>query len=131
MPTSLGPAEILVILVVALIVLGPKRLPEAGRQVGKAIAEVRRWTTEVTSEIKSAVDIEVPAKSTVVKPVVVPDTVTAVETSPQPAAPATEVVAPAVVAEAGPALVAEHGADHGADSRPDPPESPPGDPARL
>ncbi|MEA2901901.1 MAG: sec-independent protein translocase protein TatA [Actinomycetota bacterium] len=128
MPTSLGPAEILVILVVALIVLGPKRLPEAGRQVGKAIAEVRRWTTEVTSEIKSAVDIEVPAKSTVVKPVVVPDTVTGVETSPQPEAPATEVVAPAVVAEAGPALVADHAA---ADSRPDSPESPPGDPARL
>jgi sec-independent protein translocase protein TatA len=127
MPTSLGPAEILVILVVALIVLGPKRLPEAGRQVGKAIAEVRRWTTEVTSEIKSAVDIEAPARSTVVKPVVVPDTVTAVVTSPQPDVPPTEVVAPAVVAEAGPALVA----DHAADPRPDPPESPPGDPARL
>ena len=56
MPTSLGPAEILVILVVALIVLGPKRLPEAGRQVGKAIAEVRKWSQSFQDEIKSVVD---------------------------------------------------------------------------
>ena len=55
MPTSLGPAEILVILVVALIVLGPKRLPEAGRQVGRAIAEVRKWSQGFQDEIRSAV----------------------------------------------------------------------------
>lgn len=58
MPSSLGPAEILVILVVALIVLGPARLPQAGRQVGKALAEVRRWTRDVQSEVKSAFDVE-------------------------------------------------------------------------
>jgi sec-independent protein translocase protein TatA len=58
MPTSLGPAEILVILVVALIVLGPKKLPEAGRQVGKAIAEVRKWSQGFQDEIKSALDPE-------------------------------------------------------------------------
>ena len=58
MPTSLGPAEILVILVVALIVLGPKKLPEAGRQVGKAIAEVRKWSQGFQDEIKSVMDPE-------------------------------------------------------------------------
>lgn len=93
MPTSLGPAEILVILVVALIVLGPKRLPEAGRQVGKAIAEVRRWTTDVTSEIKSAIDVEAPLKSTVVEPTVVSASPTAVDTDvPVPAAVVVEPV---------------------------------------
>jgi Tat protein translocase TatB subunit len=56
LPTSLGPAEILVILVVALIVLGPKRLPEAGRQVGKAIAEVRKWSQGFQDEIRSTID---------------------------------------------------------------------------
>ncbi len=56
MPTSLGPAEIMVILVVALIVLGPKRLPEAGRQVGKAIAEVRKWSQGFQDEIRSVVE---------------------------------------------------------------------------
>ena len=60
MPSSLGPAEIVVILIVALIVLGPKRLPEAGRQVGKALAEVRRWSTDVKSEIRNAVEPEPP-----------------------------------------------------------------------
>ena len=59
MPTSLGPAEILIVLVVALIVLGPKRLPEAGRQVGRALAELRRWSQGVQTEIRSVMDTEV------------------------------------------------------------------------
>jgi sec-independent protein translocase protein TatA len=59
MPTSLGPAEILVILIVALIVLGPKKLPEAGRQVGKAIAEVRKWSQGFQDEIKNVMEPEV------------------------------------------------------------------------
>ena len=58
MPTSLGPAEIMVILVVALIVLGPKRLPEAGRQVGKALAEVRRWSQGFQSEVRNVLETE-------------------------------------------------------------------------
>ena len=58
MPSSLGPAEILVILVVALIVLGPNKLPQAGRQVGRALAEIRKWTTDVKSEVRTAFDVE-------------------------------------------------------------------------
>jgi sec-independent protein translocase protein TatA len=58
MPTSLGPAEILVILVVALIVLGPTRLPEAGRQVGRFISEVRHWSTAVQTEIRQVIETE-------------------------------------------------------------------------
>jgi sec-independent protein translocase protein TatA len=58
MPTSLGPAEILVILVVALIVLGPKRLPEAGRQIGRFVAEVRHWSSAVQAEIRDAIDLD-------------------------------------------------------------------------
>ena len=59
MPSSLGPAEILVILVVALIVLGPKRLPEAGRQVGRALSEIRRWSQDVKYEMNQAFNAEV------------------------------------------------------------------------
>jgi Tat protein translocase TatB subunit len=58
MPTSLGPAEILVVLLVALIVLGPSRLPEAGRQVGRAIAEMRRWSGRLQEEVRSTLDAE-------------------------------------------------------------------------
>jgi TatA/E family protein of Tat protein translocase len=42
-PVSLGPAEILVILVIALLVFGPNRLPEVGRQVGRTMREFRRF----------------------------------------------------------------------------------------
>ena len=36
-----GPLELMVILVIALIVLGPKKLPEAARSVGKGMREMR------------------------------------------------------------------------------------------
>jgi len=51
---GIGPTELVVILVVALLVLGPKRLPEIARSLGKGIAEFRRATADVTSEIDNA-----------------------------------------------------------------------------
>ena len=39
MPGSIGPMEIILVLAIALIVLGPKKLPEVGRSLGKGIAE--------------------------------------------------------------------------------------------
>lgn len=48
---QLGPAEILVILVVALLVFGPKRLPEVGRQVGRGLKELRKLQDTVRDEI--------------------------------------------------------------------------------
>lgn len=51
---SLGPAEILVILVVALLVLGPSKLPEAARQIGRAMAEFRRVTAGFQDEVRDA-----------------------------------------------------------------------------
>jgi sec-independent protein translocase protein TatA len=38
---NLGPMELIVILVIALVVLGPKRLPDAGRSVGKGLREFK------------------------------------------------------------------------------------------
>ncbi len=63
MPSSLGPMEILAILVVALVVLGPKKLPEAGRQVGKFLAEVRRWSHNMQAEIRDVIETEPTAKA--------------------------------------------------------------------
>jgi Tat protein translocase TatB subunit len=55
---NVGGGEILMILVVALIFLGPTRLPEAGRQVGRAIAEFRRMTSGVQRDLKDALDMD-------------------------------------------------------------------------
>jgi TatA/E family protein of Tat protein translocase len=56
---SLGAPEILVILVVALLVLGPERLPEAARQVGRAVSEMRRISSGFQSELRDAMQTPV------------------------------------------------------------------------
>lgn len=59
---NLGTPELLVILVVALLVLGPTRLPDAARQVGKAMGEVRRVADGFQRELTAAASAEpVPA----------------------------------------------------------------------
>jgi len=55
---NLGVPEIMVILVVALLVLGPTKLPEAGRQVGRALAEFRRWSGGVQDELRDALTVD-------------------------------------------------------------------------
>jgi sec-independent protein translocase protein TatB len=55
---NVGGGEVLVILLVALLVLGPQRLPEAARQVGKAFAEFRKVSTGFQRELRSALDAE-------------------------------------------------------------------------
>ena len=51
---NLGFSELLFILVIALLVFGPKRLPELGKTLGKAMTEFRR----ASSELKSTFDRE-------------------------------------------------------------------------
>ena len=41
MPFNLGPGELLLILAIALVVLGPKKLPEVGRSLGKGMREFK------------------------------------------------------------------------------------------
>jgi len=41
MPGNVGPLEIIIVLIIALVVFGPKRLPELGRSLGKGIREFR------------------------------------------------------------------------------------------
>jgi Tat protein translocase TatB subunit len=49
---SLGPEKIILILVVALIVFGPQRLPEIARQVGAMLHELRRMQDSVRGELE-------------------------------------------------------------------------------
>lgn len=41
MPGNIGPLEILVVLIIALVVFGPKRLPELGQSLGRGIREFK------------------------------------------------------------------------------------------
>jgi Tat protein translocase TatB subunit len=49
---GIGMPELLVILVLALIILGPKKLPELARALGKGMAELRRATDELKDEFR-------------------------------------------------------------------------------
>lgn len=53
---NIGGPEVLVILLLALIVLGPQRLPEAAKQIGKAMGELRRMSSGFQQELRSALD---------------------------------------------------------------------------
>ena len=54
---NVGGGELIVIAVIALIVLGPQRLPHAARQVGKAMADLRRLSTGFQNEVRNAIDV--------------------------------------------------------------------------
>ncbi len=56
---NIGPAEILVILFVALLVFGPHRLPEVGRQVGSAMRQLRQIQDTVRGELDSVLNPDV------------------------------------------------------------------------
>jgi sec-independent protein translocase protein TatA len=52
---SLGPAEILVVLVIALLVFGPNKMPDIARQVGKGLREFKRVQQHLKSELRDVV----------------------------------------------------------------------------
>ena len=52
----IGPMELILILVIALVIFGPKKLPEIGKAVGDAIKQFRKSTEKVTDEIEKATD---------------------------------------------------------------------------
>jgi sec-independent protein translocase protein TatA len=64
---GIGMPELLVILVVALLVLGPKKLPEIARSLGRGMAEFRRASTEFQRTLSSSLE-EPPAPPSQPKP---------------------------------------------------------------
>jgi sec-independent protein translocase protein TatB len=55
---NVGGGELLAILLVALIVLGPQRLPGAARQVGRVMGDIRRISSGFQDELKNAFDAD-------------------------------------------------------------------------
>ena len=62
---NLGPAEILVVLFVALMVFGPKRLPDVARQVGGAMRELRKMQDNVKAELHGVMNPDLGPSQTV------------------------------------------------------------------
>jgi sec-independent protein translocase protein TatA len=52
----IGIQELVVIMVVALLIFGPKKLPELGRSIGKTLAEFRRASNEIKTNIKKELE---------------------------------------------------------------------------
>ena len=48
---NIGTAELMLIFVIALVVVGPRRLPEVGRSLGKVLHDVRQMSQEFTAPI--------------------------------------------------------------------------------
>ena len=61
---SVGMPELLVILVIALIVFGPKKLPELGKSLGKGLAEFKRASNELQRTLEEEVRLDEQKQST-------------------------------------------------------------------
>lgn len=88
---SLGMPEVVIIFVIALIVFGPRKLPELGKSLGKSLAEFKRASNELRSSLEEEIRVEEERERT---------------PSPAPApapTPAPAVATSAVVADASPA----------------------------
>lgn len=52
MPFNIGPFELLLVLILALLVLGPGKLPEVGSALGRTIREFRKASTDVEESLR-------------------------------------------------------------------------------
>jgi len=70
---NLGLPELLFILILALLIFGPKKLPEIGRTLGKGMAEFRKASTDLRRTIERELDVEgqpAPPRPALAQPVV-------------------------------------------------------------
>jgi sec-independent protein translocase protein TatA len=55
---SIGMPELIVIFVIALIIFGPRRLPELGRSLGRSIAEFKKASNELRNTLEEEIRLE-------------------------------------------------------------------------
>ena len=99
MPFGIGPGELIIVLIIALIVVGPGKLPDVGSALGKSIKEFRKAATDV-KDVTSLEATPAPAAQAPVAPVA------AAVAAPVAAPAAAPVAVAAGVVEAAPVAVA-------------------------
>jgi len=92
---GIGVPEIIMILVIALIVFGPRKLPEVGRTLGKALGEFRKATDDLKNTIEREVRVEELRQLTPANLMAPIETVSRSEPAPAPPAPEPPVAPPA------------------------------------
>jgi sec-independent protein translocase protein TatA len=65
MPSWIGPWEIAIVLVVALLVFGPKKLPDLGSSLGRSITGFKKGLKETQEDVKSAIKEDATAEAPV------------------------------------------------------------------
>lgn len=81
---GLGMQELVIIMVIALIIFGPRKLPELGRSLGKSIGEFKRASSELRNTIEDEIRVEETKEVTAAPP--------AAAAAPVPAPPADSTV---------------------------------------
>jgi TatA/E family protein of Tat protein translocase len=70
---SIGMPELIVIFVIALIIFGPRKLPELGRSLGRSLAEFKKASNELRNTLEEEIRIE-EQKDAASKPAATPST---------------------------------------------------------
>ncbi len=65
---SIGMPELIVIFVIALIIFGPRKLPELGKSLGRSIAEFKRASNELRNTLEEEIRVDEQRQSTPAKP---------------------------------------------------------------
>ena len=58
---DIGPEKLVLLLALALVILGPKKLPEIGRKIGQGLSEFRRASSDVRREMAEGMNVQAPA----------------------------------------------------------------------
>ena len=106
---NIGPVELIIILVIALLILGPGKLPEVGSAFGKTIKEFRKASSDITETASIAtkpVAEATAAVSSVTQPQAAPAPLAAAPVAAPVAAAAPVAPAPAMVYDAAAAVPA-------------------------
>jgi len=83
---SIGMPELIIIFVIALIIFGPRKLPELGRSLGKSLAEFKKASNELKSTLEEEIRLEEQRTTADTAKPVAPQSVTAPPANPTPLA---------------------------------------------